>query len=224
MRWSAWASRPSAPATSAICRRAVRAACSSGSDRLPAGDAQDLDPHQQHESHSRMSPPRSSRELGRRGVEVAQDGMEIVAVSARCPGAGRSSRRSCASRARAYHIHHPFNVLLNSGKANREQIRGWVANRYYYQISIPIKDAAILVELPGPRGAPQLGAAHSRPRRLRRGSRRDRFLAAARRRRWGCRASRWRAVPRCCRACASRSMPMSISRAARRGRRRSAPR
>ena len=44
----------------------------------------------------------------------------------------------------AYHIHHPFNVLLNSGNANREQIRGWVANRYYYQISIPIKDAAIL--------------------------------------------------------------------------------
>lgn len=44
----------------------------------------------------------------------------------------------------AYHIHHPVNVLLNSGRANREQIRGWVANRFYYQISIPIKDAAIL--------------------------------------------------------------------------------
>jgi len=44
----------------------------------------------------------------------------------------------------AYHIHHPFNVMLNSGKANREQIRGWVANRFYYQVSIPIKDAAIL--------------------------------------------------------------------------------
>jgi pyrroloquinoline-quinone synthase len=48
----------------------------------------------------------------------------------------------------AYHIHHPFNVLLNSGGANREQIRGWVANRYYYQISIPIKDAAILANCP----------------------------------------------------------------------------
>ena len=44
----------------------------------------------------------------------------------------------------AYHIHHPYNVLLNSGAANREQIRGWVANRFYYQINIPIKDAAIL--------------------------------------------------------------------------------
>lgn len=45
---------------------------------------------------------------------------------------------------RAYHIHHPFNLMLNSGKASREQIRGWVANRYYYQVNIPLKDAAIL--------------------------------------------------------------------------------
>ena len=49
---------------------------------------------------------------------------------------------------RAYHIHHPFNVMLNTGKATPEQIRGWVANRYYYQISIPIKDAAVLSNMP----------------------------------------------------------------------------
>jgi len=47
-------------------------------------------------------------------------------------------------KGRAYHIHHPFNIMLNTGKADREQIRGWVANRFYYQISIPRKDAAIL--------------------------------------------------------------------------------
>jgi pyrroloquinoline-quinone synthase len=47
-----------------------------------------------------------------------------------------------------YHIHHPFNVMLNTGKATREQIRGWVANRFYYQASIPIKDAAILANCP----------------------------------------------------------------------------
>ena len=49
-----------------------------------------------------------------------------------------------SSQGAAYHIHHPFNLMLNSGKATREQIQGWVANRFYYQISIPIKDAAIL--------------------------------------------------------------------------------
>lgn len=48
----------------------------------------------------------------------------------------------------AYHIHHPFNVMLNTGKATPEQIRGWVANRFYYQIAIPVKDAAILSNTP----------------------------------------------------------------------------
>ncbi len=43
-----------------------------------------------------------------------------------------------------YHIHHPFHVAMNSGKCTREQVQGWVYNRFYYQISIPIKDAAIL--------------------------------------------------------------------------------
>jgi pyrroloquinoline-quinone synthase len=47
-----------------------------------------------------------------------------------------------------YHIHHPFNVMLNGGKATRAQIRGWVANRFYYQANIPIKDAAILANCP----------------------------------------------------------------------------
>lgn len=47
-------------------------------------------------------------------------------------------------RGRSYHIHHPFNVMLNTGKATPEQIRGWVANRFYYQIAIPIKDAAVM--------------------------------------------------------------------------------
>jgi pyrroloquinoline-quinone synthase len=49
---------------------------------------------------------------------------------------------------KAYHIHHPVNVMLNTGKATQEQIRGWVANRFYYQISIPVKDAAIIANCP----------------------------------------------------------------------------
>ncbi len=47
-------------------------------------------------------------------------------------------------RGRRYHIHHPFNVMLNGGKATPEQVRGWVANRFVYQLAIPVKDAAIL--------------------------------------------------------------------------------
>jgi pyrroloquinoline-quinone synthase len=52
------------------------------------------------------------------------------------------------ARGSQYHIHHPFNRMLNDGRAAPEQIRGWVANRFYYQIAIPIKDANILANCP----------------------------------------------------------------------------
>ena len=60
------------------------------------------------------------------------------------PWSTREFEARLRAKGQAYHIHHPFNVMLNSGQASPEQIRGWVANRFYYQISIPIKDAAIL--------------------------------------------------------------------------------
>lgn len=47
-----------------------------------------------------------------------------------------------------YHIHHPFNVKMSAGQLRPEQIRGWVANRFYYQINIPQKDAAIIANCP----------------------------------------------------------------------------
>jgi len=47
-----------------------------------------------------------------------------------------------------YHIHHPFNQRMAAGRCTPEQIRGWVANRFYYQIRIPQKDAAILANCP----------------------------------------------------------------------------
>ena len=43
-----------------------------------------------------------------------------------------------------YHIHHEFQVMMDAGKLDRAAIRGWVANRYYYQSIIPMKDAAII--------------------------------------------------------------------------------
>lgn len=47
-----------------------------------------------------------------------------------------------------YHIHHPFNKLMNEGKLSRHHIQQWVINRFYYQINIPVKDAAILSNCP----------------------------------------------------------------------------
>ena len=56
--------------------------------------------------------------------------------------------RQLRAKGTAYHIHHPFNVRMNSGGCTAEEIRCWVANRFYYQICIPRKDAAILANMP----------------------------------------------------------------------------
>ena len=77
--------------------------------------------------------------------QVASEG-EDPAVNA--PWSRQEFEQQLRERGRAYHIHHPFNVMLNSGKASPAQIRGWVANRYYYQINIPIKDAAVIANCP----------------------------------------------------------------------------
>src|SRR5438477_8473372 len=37
---------------------------------------------------------------------------------------------------------------MNEGRLSPEALRGWVANRFYYQRNIPIKDAAILANCP----------------------------------------------------------------------------
>ena len=56
--------------------------------------------------------------------------------------------------------------MLNTGKASREQIQGWVANRFYYQIIIPQKDAAVMSNAPTARCG-GVDPAHPRPRRPR---------------------------------------------------------
>lgn len=37
---------------------------------------------------------------------------------------------------------------MNSGKLTREQVQGWVCNRFYYQLAIPLKDAALMSNCP----------------------------------------------------------------------------
>jgi len=43
-----------------------------------------------------------------------------------------------------YHSLHPFHKLLHGGKLNKGQVQAWALNRYYYQSSIPIKDAVVI--------------------------------------------------------------------------------
>lgn len=49
--------------------------------------------------------------------------------------------------ARRYHNLHPFHRLLHDGKLNKDQVRAWALNRYYYQAMIPVKDAAVLARM-----------------------------------------------------------------------------
>jgi pyrroloquinoline-quinone synthase len=71
-----------------------------------------------------------------------------AAMADQAPWSASEFETQLRAKGKAYHIHHPFNVALNSGRATRTQIRGWVANRFYYQINIPLKDAAILANCP----------------------------------------------------------------------------
>ena len=48
----------------------------------------------------------------------------------------------------AYHHLHPFHVRMNEGTLDRKSIQLWVANRFYYQRCLPMKDAAILSNCP----------------------------------------------------------------------------
>jgi pyrroloquinoline-quinone synthase len=69
--------------------------------------------------------------------------------------AGAWDRSTFLARLRAvgqdrYHDKHPFHRRMNAGELNEKQLRAWVANRFYYQRSIPIKDAAILSNCPLP--------------------------------------------------------------------------
>ncbi len=47
-----------------------------------------------------------------------------------------------------YHDRHPFHQAMNEGGLSPGQIRCWVANRFYYQVNLPRKDASILANCP----------------------------------------------------------------------------
>jgi len=70
--------------------------------------------------------------------------MDVVEHDVAPPWSGADFEARLRARESGYHIHHPFNRRLNRGELQPFQVRGWVANRFYYQVCIPIKDAAIL--------------------------------------------------------------------------------
>ena len=47
-----------------------------------------------------------------------------------------------------YHNLHPFHRRMDAGELTPEELQRWVANRFYYQKCIPLKDAAIMSNCP----------------------------------------------------------------------------
>lgn len=50
--------------------------------------------------------------------------------------------------AERYHNLHPFHRRLHGGGCTRAQVQAWALNRFYYQASIPAKDASLIAKLP----------------------------------------------------------------------------
>jgi len=71
-----------------------------------------------------------------------------MGASEALPWSREEFEQKLRAKGKRYHIYHPYQVAMNSGKLTKDQIQGWVYNRYYYQISIPIKDAALLSNMP----------------------------------------------------------------------------
>ncbi|HYA20525.1 MAG TPA: pyrroloquinoline-quinone synthase PqqC [Burkholderiales bacterium] len=71
-----------------------------------------------------------------------------MGVTEKLPWSKEEFERQLRAKGDRYHIYHPYHLAMNSGRLNKEQIQGWVYNRFYYQIAIPVKDAAILSNCP----------------------------------------------------------------------------
>ena len=88
-----------------------------------------------------------------------------------------------------YHNLHPFHVRMDAGELTRDELQRWVANRFYYQQCIPLKDAAILSN------CPEIEVRREWIKRIidhdgtAAGDGRDRVVAAARRGARACRAT-----------------------------------
>jgi pyrroloquinoline-quinone synthase len=79
--------------------------------------------------------------------------VSVPVTSPARPGTGPSGHDQFVRRLRGvlerrYHHLHPFNQRMHRGELSREELQLWVANRFYYQINIPVKDALILANCP----------------------------------------------------------------------------
>jgi pyrroloquinoline-quinone synthase len=76
--------------------------------------------------------------------------VSAVPVASEAPWTTDEFVAQLRSQGSGYHDLHPFHQRMNAGELTREELQRWVANRYLYQLAIPMKDAAILSNCPEP--------------------------------------------------------------------------
>ncbi|MCC3767342.1 pyrroloquinoline-quinone synthase PqqC [Streptomyces sp. UNOC14_S4] len=71
----------------------------------------------------------------------------MVMTPARSPQDFTTALRAHSDR---YWHKHPLHLRLHRGELSRQELRQWIANRWYYQRCLPQKDAAIVANCPDP--------------------------------------------------------------------------
>nr|HQU89898.1 pyrroloquinoline quinone biosynthesis protein C [Denitromonas sp.] len=72
----------------------------------------------------------------------------LAAIAGEAPWSPDEFEARLREKGTSYHIYHPFHVMMAEGKLSQTQLQRWVANRYLYQVAIPVKDANILANCP----------------------------------------------------------------------------
>jgi pyrroloquinoline-quinone synthase len=72
----------------------------------------------------------------------------ITPAGKRAPASSDEFIAELRAQGTRYHNLHPFHQRMDAGELSRAELRRWVANRFYYQKCIPLKDAAILSNCP----------------------------------------------------------------------------
>ena len=72
----------------------------------------------------------------------------ITPTGERAPASSDEFIAELRAQGTRYHNLHPFHQRMDAGELSRAELRRWVANRFYYQKCIPLKDAAILSNCP----------------------------------------------------------------------------
>src|SRR5207302_1069961 len=105
--------------------------------------------HQQHESDpvSQLGGASAGRGGWHRGGR-GRNGVRAVSVEVSPRATDGLVGRLRGVLERRYHHLHPFNQRMHRGELSRAELQLWVANRFYYQINIPVKDALILSRCP----------------------------------------------------------------------------